>query len=179
MTPHQKQSLPYWHWERAMNARHRWSGETTTDARRRSVGKTEIQGSRCRPSWTHRRPLVAGIMQTGRRRSGPPASARSPGISRHRPAQTDSMKDLIGHEQEPPPRVDRPNPYPPNRATPPLEGTGHVPISSQHVPQNPATPPPDHQRQGKKVIPGPATKSPTFGNPLNVAGGIVNGVLAR
>jgi len=62
MTPHQKQSRPYWHWERAMNTRHHWSSETETHARRRSVGNTEIQGSRCRPSWTHRQPLVAGIM---------------------------------------------------------------------------------------------------------------------
>lgn len=62
MTPHQKQSRPYWHWERAMNTRHHWSSESETHARRRSVGKTKIQGSRCRPSWTHRQPLVAGIM---------------------------------------------------------------------------------------------------------------------
>ena len=62
MTPHQKQSRPYWHWERAMNTRHPWSSETETHARRRSTGKTKIQGSRCRPSWTHRHPLVAGIM---------------------------------------------------------------------------------------------------------------------
>ena len=45
-----------------MNTRHHWSSETETHARRRSVGKTKIQGSRCRPSWTHRQPLVAGIM---------------------------------------------------------------------------------------------------------------------
>ena len=30
--------------------------------------------------------------------------------------------------------------------------------------------PPDHQRQGKKVIPDPATKSPTLGDPINVTG---------
>jgi hypothetical protein len=52
----------------------------------------------------------------------------------------------------------------------PAKGAGRVPISSQRVPPNLATTPPDHQRQGKKVIPGPATKSPAFGDGINVTG---------